>query len=134
MTKKEIYNAAVDMYKKTGQGLPGFIKMKIGRKELDELVDEGKLKVISQRYSYLPDDEWYCLTGVYCPEEEFANGDGKALSFIRIYLGIDSDNDKMIKKFFEENPKEREKYDKEYQVWLEKNRDILEKSFQIEKI
>lgn len=133
MTKKEIYNTAVDMYKKTGQGLPGFIKMKIGRKELDELVDEGKLKVITQRYSYLPDDEWYCLTGVYCAEAEMVSGNPKALNFIRIYLNGDI-GDKRIEKFFEKNPKEREKYDKEYQVWLEKNRDILEKSFQIEKI
>jgi hypothetical protein len=136
MTKEEIYNSAIEMYKKTGQGLPGFITLKIGRDEIDELIEEGKLKSIKQHYSYLPDDEWLCLTGVYCVEEEMAKGNHRPLDFIRIYLGVKGNSgiDAKMKEFFDENPEEKLKYDNEYKEWLNTNKEILEKSFQIQKV
>ena len=136
MRKEEFYNIVVDIYKKTGQGLAGFVTLKTGREALDELVAEGKLKTYVNHYSYLPDDEWICLTGVYCAEEDMQNGEGRALTFIRRYLNIPNDSgiEKKIQEYLDANPKEKEKLDNDYNTWLNKNKELLEKSFQIEKL
>jgi hypothetical protein len=136
MTKAEFYNMVVELYLKTGQGAPGFITMKVGTELLDELVSEGKLKIITQYYSYLPNDNWICLTGVYCVEEEMAKGNHRPLDFVRKYLNTPriSPLDKKVDEFFAKNPAEKIKYDKEYEDWFNQNKDELERSFKIQKI
>ena len=93
-SKEQFYNWVVEIYKKTVQGTPMFITMKTGREPLEELIEEGKLKIITHHYSYLPKDEWICLTGVYCAEEEMEKGgvNTRSLEFIRKYLSIPRDS------------------------------------------
>lgn len=138
VTKETFYNWVVDIYLKTGQGLAGFVTMKTGREPLNQLLEEGKVKVITNHYSYLPDDEWICLTGVYCVEEEMKKGGihTRSLDFIRRYLNIKDDSaiNRKVDEFFEENPNEKVKYEQYYNDWLETNKEILEKSFRIQKI
>lgn len=135
--KEEFYNWVVEVYLKTGQGLAGFVTIKTGREPLEELLGEGKVKIFKKHYSYLPDDEWICLTDVYCVEEEEQNGTcPRALDFMRRYLGITEKSGvyQKIEEYLNENPKERIKIDNEYNAWLDKNKEILEKSFQKQKI
>jgi hypothetical protein len=65
-----------------------------------------------------------------------AKGNGRVLDFIRIYLGIKGNSgiDAKMKEFFDKNPEEKLKYDNAYNEWLNTNKEILEKSFQIQKI
>jgi len=137
VTKERFYNWVVDVYLETGQGLSGkIILSKVSREPLDELVAEGKLKIIKEHYSYFPDEEWICLTDVYCVEEFSVKGNHRPLGFIRKYLGQSRDSviDKKVDEFFEKNPVKKAEYDKEYDDWLEENKDILEKSFQIQRV
>ena len=86
MTKRELYEGAISIQKKCGQGLSGIVGKTSSAIQdlLDELVEEGSLKLINQSYSYLPDDSWYFpLTG-YCV---FEDEDKRALSFVRMFLG-----------------------------------------------
>ena len=55
---------------------------------------------------------------------------------MRRYLGITEKNGmyKKIEEYLDKNPNERIKIDNEYQEWLDKNKEILEKSFQKQKI
>lgn len=139
VNKETFYNWVVDIYLKTGQGLSGkIILSKVSREPLDELVAEGKLKTIKEHFSYFPDEEWICLVDVYCVEEEMKKGGvhTRALDFIRRYLGMSRDSviDKKVDIFFAENPDEKAKYDQQYNDWLETNKEILEKSFQVQKM
>lgn len=136
VSKEQLYNWAVEVYLKTGQGLSGIIFTKIGREPLDELVAEGKVKVIKQPYSYLPSDEWVCLTGVYCVEDFYAEKNHRPLNFIRRYLGQPRDSviDQKVDEFLAKNPKKKEEYEKEYEDWLTENKDFLEQSFKIQKM
>lgn len=133
LSKKDVYNSFIATYLKTGQGVPGFILSNKNYKEpVNQLIEEGKLKIVNQEYSYLPDDQWICLTGVYCVEEEVKK-ESRALDYLRKYLNIPGNKimDTKLEDFFNENPKEREKYNQWYNDWLKKNEEILEKSFQI---
>lgn len=120
MNKEEFYQAVVELYKKTGQGVPGFIKTKINPKIIDELVSDGKLKIVTTNYSYLPNEEWICLTGVYCPEED---SDMRSYSFMRLYLKIDDLGLGLKMKDVLSN----ENFMKEYNIWFNNNKDLLEK-------
>ena len=121
MNKQEFYNAVVEIYKKTGQGVPGFVRTRLDPSVIDELISEGKLKIVETKYNYLPNDEWICLTNVYCVEEEIK--DMRVLSFMRVYLNIDDLglglklNDVLS----------NENFMKEYNIWLEKNKEQLNK-------
>lgn len=137
MTKTEFYKKVLSVYKETGQGTPMFVADKLGIRYLvDEMVQDGLLQIVTNHYSYLPDDVTICLTDVYCVEKEMAKGNGRALDFVRRYLGLPGNSvlDQKVEEFFQKNPQEREKYDNEYLEWLEENKEILEKSFQKEPI
>jgi hypothetical protein len=133
VSKEQLYNWVVEIYKKTGQGLSGIVFHKIGREPLEELLELGLVKVITHHYSYLPKDEWVCLTGVYCVEEEMekGNGDMRALEFMRKYLGIPrtSGLDRKLDEFLATHPEDQLKYDKWYEEWLIKNKDFIDESF-----
>ncbi|MEN6291922.1 MAG: hypothetical protein ABFD07_07910 [Methanobacterium sp.] len=86
MTKRELYESAISIQKKLGQGLSGIVGKANSRIQdlLDELVEEGSLKLITQRNNYLPDDDWYFPVVGYCV---FEDSDFRALSFVRMFLG-----------------------------------------------
>lgn len=122
MNKAELYNKIVDIYKKTGQGTAGFIRMKIGSDIIDELIEDGLIKSVVQTYSYLPNDEWLCLTKGYCVEEN----DHSALSFMRMYMKINPifELGKIV--FTLEDAFNNPDYVKGYNEWLEKNKEKLD--------
>ena len=118
MNKAELYNAAVNVYNQTGQGIPGGLLRMNGLSDaLDELISEGLLKSIRQKYSYLPNDEWVCLTKGFCVEETYKDKTSD-LSFIRIYKGLEPQADLTIEKALS-NVKFKEEYDK----WVLRNKE-----------
>ena len=85
MTKSKFYNSVLEIYKATGQGTPLFVKGGLPNQfVVDELVNEGKLKIITNQYTYLPNDETLCLTEGYCVEEDTSN-----LVYMRLYMDLD---------------------------------------------
>jgi len=129
MTKSELYNKIIDIYKKSGQGLAGFVIDKLNSHNLiDQLIDEGLLKKVVHTYSHLPTDTWFCLTKGYCVEEDSLNY-GKNSTFpyscIRFYLGheivVEFGNTKMS---LQDCIKDVTFIDKYYE-WLKKNESKL---------
>jgi hypothetical protein len=121
MTKEELYKKIIEVYKSTGQGIPGFIKYKIGSQIINELIEEGKIKSIVHQYSYLPNDEYLCLTNQYCVEEDCEkNNTLLPLIFIRNYLGIAEAKGK----FTEIISKDSELYS-QYLQWIEEHKEDL---------
>lgn len=124
MTKRELYENAVSIQKKSGQGLSGIVgRMNSDIQDLlDELVEEGHLRVIHQSYSYLPDDSWYFPTKGYCvfdPNEE----EKRALSFVRMFLGKTEEIFVNLPYTdFIQNPD----FMKAYSDWLTKNKEQLD--------
>lgn len=88
MNKIEFYNKIVDLYNKTGQGTPLFVGAKIGMSIVDELIEDGLVKIVTHQYSYLPNDETICLTKGYCVEDD-VHENVLALNCIRFYLNFD---------------------------------------------
>ncbi len=133
MNKIEFYNKLVDMYRSTGQGIATmFTDRIIDRSYINELVDDGLCKIVHQGFSYLPDEDWVCLTGVYCVENDTVNKDTSALTFLRIYKSIDPPVDlgglgKVTLAEAIKNPD----FMTPYAVWLEKNKVELEKGDKI---
>ncbi len=135
MTKAEVYNAIIDMAKKTGQGVPSFIERKVGSDMIDELVEAGLIKRVKQSL----DDPWLCLTKGYCVESDMENGNRKALVFVKYYLGIKDVYGGLVLKFGTPELKkglttEIEIFEsdinnmKEYQEWYDKNKILLEET------
>jgi len=114
MTKSELYNSTLSLYKKTGQGAPIFILSKF-KSEMDQLISEGLIKVVTTPYSYLPDDVTYCITGAYCTEEE-NQINPFALIYVRLFLGINADLPGGFKV----------EKDEKYYEWYEENKEKLE--------
>lgn len=119
MTIEEFYDKAVSIYQKNGQGLP-YKLMKPYHHLANELINMGLLKIIINRYNHLPDDEWLCLTNVICPEESMSQKDSSVLHFLRYYLGVKEDG------IFANIPK-NDDFQTKYKIWLEDNREELEK-------
>ena len=95
MTKRELYENAIGIQKRTGQGLSGIVgQMNSDIQDLlDELVEEGNLKLIHQSNNYLPDDYWYFPTKGYCvfdPNEETTYTDS-SIHDVRLGEAIDCD-------------------------------------------
>lgn len=89
MTKQELLNNIVEITKQTGQGLSHIVTFKNSEIQdlLDILVKEGYITKHVVRYSHLPDDVWYMPKGCY---NMWADGESmRALTFVRMYLGID---------------------------------------------
>jgi len=139
MTKTEFYNSLVNVYLKTGQGVPYLLfKNKMGEKFdfiINSLKEEGLIKLITQRYNHLPDDIWVCLTKGYCPEE----GNTEDLLLFRYYLGILDEDDKTTKSGFSfsagskkirQSPELIEKYFN----WLKTNQEKLAEIKTIKKV
>ncbi len=120
LSKQELYDGLIDIYNKTGQGLPGrLMRMHCLSKDIDELVAEGKMQIIEQTYSTLPDDEWFCLTKGYIVEESYSDRSSPALTFMRYYKGID---DTDLGSHFKKDKKLKHAYD----TWLLVNKAKLD--------
>lgn len=87
MRKSEIYANTIGIHKRGGQGLSGIVgKMNKEIQEiLDELVEEGHLKVNVDSYEHLPNDNWYSPVKGYTVWDD---PDKRALSFVRMFLGL----------------------------------------------
>jgi hypothetical protein len=129
MNKEEFYEKAVNIRKKTGQGLSGTIFKSVDHKNspsftemTKQLVDEGKFKIIHQQYNSLPDDEWWCVDDSgYCVEEDYEDN-MNYLEFVRYYLG---GGDEKIFGSMTINEFVSKKQD-DYDNWLEENKEKLE--------
>jgi len=130
MTKEELYNKIVDLYKKTGQGTPTFVGKKVGMDLVDELVDDGLIKIVTQPFSYLADDVTMCLTKGYCVEEDGT----EELTYIRMYLSIDPVIQLGKYTLTLADSFKKPDFVKKYSDWLTKNFDKLEEMEKIEHI
>lgn len=134
MNKIEFYNKLVDMYRSTGQGIATiFTDRIVDRSVVNELISDGLCKIVHQGFSYLPDEDWVCLTKVYCVEDDTVNKDSSALTYLRIYKGIDPPIElgnlgKMTLSQCIKNPEIMEPYAE----WLKKNKVMLEKGDKID--
>lgn len=136
MTKVEFYNAVVGIYNKTGQGTPKFIADRLPDPSvLDELIEEGLLKIVTIPFSHFPDDHQICPTKGYCVEEDLREKKQESLSFLRLYKGIDPivDLGNVHKLTISEALKDKD-FVKRYSDWLIKNYDKLEEMEQVETI
>ncbi len=130
MNKSEFYNSVVNVYNATGQGVPGFLRGRaVSDRDLDSLIAEGLLKVVTIHFSHLPDDETICLTRGYCVEEEITRKDTAVLSYVRFYKGIPQGmediggpNNEMLSK----DPG----WMKGYNEWLAKNSEKLKEKIE----
>jgi hypothetical protein len=128
MNKVELYNKIVEVYKKTGQGVPSFIKFSIGQDVINELVEDGLIKIVVQQFNYLPDDEKLCVTKGYCVEDDYMNDkNSRALDYIRMYLNHDPviDFGSALKVTLKQAFSNVDLV-KGYAVWLEKNKKALD--------
>jgi hypothetical protein len=132
MNKIEFYNKVVEIYKKTGQGVPKFIADKAGDDIFEDLEKDGLVKLVVRNYSHLPDDETICLTKGYCVEDDTKGKDMSALTFIRIYRGVDPvieiANYKVSLNEIVRDPE----WMLPYSTWLSKNKKLLEEGDAIE--
>ena len=124
-----LYNALVEMVKKSGQGIPcKLFAMKVPSfyTLVEKLESKGLVKCVVEHNSYLPDDEWLCLTQGYCVEQDNQDNYGRqlclnALTFIRYYrYHADNIDDPIVPKF----PSIREIIEAnigEYAEWLTRN-------------
>lgn len=127
-TPLKLYNIIVDSTKKTGQGIPMFLILKLYDEDIvDSMISKGYLVKYTQEFKYLDDDEVLCIKGVYNPESEL---DSYSLQFIRKWLGIDQTQDFPFTNFKDKTPQEAYEYweeitKDEYKEWVEKNMDGL---------
>jgi len=124
MTKKELYDAIVNVYLETGQGTSGIIiKMKSQlRIPMQSLIDDGLIKKVDIRFNHLPNDDFYCLTDRYCVEEDEDPG---ALSYIRYYLGHNDMGLNVTRSQVEGSSD----FMTGYRNWLQKHKEELRNSF-----
>jgi hypothetical protein len=110
--KNELYNAIVNLTKKTGQGLTSKVVDSKTKKILNELIAEGLIKKV--RSVGTIQDDWYCLTAGYCVEEDcYRSGNLIELEYVRKYLG------QKPKTKFETICRQSIDIEK-YNIWLEK--------------
>jgi hypothetical protein len=134
MNKIELYNKIVEIYKKTGQGTPKFIETKIGSEPIEDLINDGLIKIVTEPFNHLPDNVTICLTKGYCVEEDLSKGDHSALTYMRIYLNIDpviqiGGNVLTLKDAIQDSD-----WMDGYSKWLHKNKDKLAEISTIEKL
>lgn len=121
MTKKEFYNKVVEIYQKTGQGTPDFLRAKLGDKIIDELIQEGKLKLVVTKFNHLPDDRTLCLTKGYCVEDHTQGNNLSALFYMRVYRGIDEISRIGAERFMLKDAIKNVEFMEKYVVWLKEN-------------
>lgn len=128
-TLLEFYNKLIGLTKATGQGVPLFVVQKAGLvAEMDEMVDKGHLKKINNGSGGFDHAlTFYCLTDIYCVEEEEDNGNPQALYFIRRFLGVDQSKDFPFAKHYEGGyDRWLEQAEVDYDQWCEDNKVGLE--------
>lgn len=132
MNKIEFYNKMINIYKSTGQGVPKFIADRAGDDIVDELVKDGLVKIVVNRFNHLSDDITICLTKGYCVEDYTSNHDTSALTFLRIYLNhdpvIELGEFRVSLRDAIRNPD----YMTGYSEWLLKNKEKLDEGEKIE--
>lgn len=121
ISKRELYENIIEMQKKHGQGLAGYVgKMDSNIQYLlDELVEEGHITESICYFKTLPDDNWYMPATGY---NVWKDDDPRALSFVRMFLGI-------TEEIFLNLPYtdfiQNVEFMTSYATWLEKNHDTL---------
>lgn len=134
-TKESIYNELLNVHKQTGQGLSGIVRVMgpnsttIGEL-LDELISEGKVKCCETGGSlgHPESNRFYIPTiGYNVWEDEGTDGQysrhkGRYLHHVRKYLGIKEESGifNMNEYFNSENGQ------KDYNEWLERNKEQLD--------
>ncbi len=136
MNKVEFYNAIVKTYKSTGQGIPTFVQQRLPDPSVvDELIEEGLVKIVTVPYSTLPDDHMICLTKGYCVEEDLRTQFTGALTCLRMYLGIDPIVDLgPTHRLSTSDALKQPQYMTMYAEWLSKNHLQLEEMDKIDTI
>ena len=125
MTKTEVLNAIITVTRETGQGVPGFLRMKGLDSILDELILEKKIVSTIHHYKTLPNDEWLVPVDCY---NVWLDTEPAALTFVRMYLKIDVGS--QITETFYSSPELAERYI----AWLEINKDLLEKMVNLKEV
>ena len=125
MTREEFYNAMVNVYNETGQGIPAFIAEQMDPNIIKGLLDDGLIVKHTMAFNHLPDDETFCLAKGYCVEEGSTKANMNNYVFMRFYRGLDQglqgvgspSNKELVK-----DPK----FIKDYLKWLTINQKKLE--------
>lgn len=126
MNKSELYSKIIEIYKETGQGTSGIILSNGEVNELiNELVEDGLVKIITIPYNHLPDDKWICLTKGYCVEEDMKSRDTSSLSFMRLYVGQPMIIELGSVKFASKDAIKDPEFMSKYSEWLNKNKSKL---------
>lgn len=92
MDKIEMLNSIITLTKKTGQGLALTLIRKASPEYgqiVDDLIKDGKVDIFIVHYGTLPSDEWVVPAGCYSVMKDNGNKHPGALTFIRLYLGIE---------------------------------------------
>lgn len=128
--KEDVYTRFRNHYLTTGHGVDSFFVDEMTEETknvINELVDDRRLKIVN-----LYGNDVYCLTGVYCVEEEEIT-EPNASDFISMYLDIFEDEGNLFytarMTYFAENPEKKVEWYNSYEKWLNKNKDVLERSF-----
>ena len=121
MTKRKLYENIIDIQKKSGQGLSGIVgKMDRGVQDLlDELMEEGVIKMTTKHFSHFPDDNCYFPILGYCV---FEDSDERALGFVRMFLG----DTEIFLNFPYTDFIQNVDFMKAYSDWLTKNKEQLD--------
>ena len=124
MNKEELLNAIIDITKASGQGLTDIvIKMNPNLKvHINALLEEGLIIENELKYNTLPDDVFYVPKDCY---NVWKDEDFNALNYVRTYLDIHDLQEELLKD---------SKYMGNYNVWLEKNKEELEKMVNLKKV
>jgi hypothetical protein len=121
MNKGELYSKILKIYRESGQGTSGYILTNSEVNDLvEELVEDGLVKIVTVSYNHLPDDKWICPTKGYCVEE---SGDTTNLSYMRLYVGLDMLIDLGdVMKFSSKDAIKDPEFMTGYCEWLNKNK------------
>ena len=125
MNKAIVYNNILELYRKTGQGLPVFLVRRSSEMydHAKNLLKEGLIIEHTKEYRTLPDDITYQIKGAYYPEV------GTDLVNLRVFLGVPHGipgdkrtNGDLLRSL---------DFVKEYYSWLSANIDHIERSLKI---
>jgi hypothetical protein len=134
-TKEKVYNELLNVHRQTGQGLSGIVRAMGSQapsidKFLTELIAEGKVKCCESgcTLGHPESNRWYMpVIGYNVWEDEGTDGKynryrGRYLNHVRKYLGIKESKDM----FNTDSYFETEEGEKDYNEWLERNKEQLE--------
>jgi hypothetical protein len=130
MNKVEFYNAVVNVYNETGQGVPAFLN--VSQSVINGLIQEGYLKKVTIPFNHLPDDTTICLTKGYCVEEDMVDNPKSTLplAYLRLYKGLEQGLENMTGYTNQKLVKDPE-FMVGYSEWLTKNHSKLTEKIEL---